>query len=379
MDALFPQFFEHANDAIFILSQSGRFVDVNPKFVEIVGIPKEEIIGKTTELFLPGGFVQSQERVKQILREGKLGPYELEATTPLGKKVISISAFTFYENGAPVGVVGIARDIAAYKQTEKRLQTANSELEQQMAERMAELQRSNEDLERFASVVSHDLQEPLRTVTNFMQLLTKRYAGQLDAEGNEFVSYALEGTQRMQQLIQDLLTYSRAGAHGQELTETDCEAVLTHTLNILQAAIAESGAKITHDLLPTVWANEIQLGQVFQNLLSNALKFRGAELPRVHISAQPQGTHWLFAVRDNGIGIEPQHADRIFMIFQRLHSRQAYPGTGIGLAVCQKIVQRHEGRIWVKSEPGQGTTFFFTLPQALSYKEEDWHGQDQRQ
>ncbi|MGH8010329.1 MAG: sensor histidine kinase [Candidatus Binatia bacterium] len=374
MDALFPQFFEHANDALFILSQSGRFVDVNPKFVEIVGIPKEEIIGKTTELFLPGGLAQSQERVKQILREGKLGPYEVEATTPLGKKVLSISAFTFHENGAPVGVIGIARDITAYKQMEKHRQALNTELEQRVAERTAALQRSNEDLERFAYMVSHDLQEPLRTVTSFIQLLDKRYKAQLDTDGAEFIDYALEGAQRMQQLIQDLLTYSRVGTQGQEFSETDCEAVLAQTLHVLQTAIAESGAEVTHDPLPAVWANAMQVAQVFQNLLSNALKFRGAEPLRIHLSARQDGQQWLFAVRDNGIGIEPRHAERIFVIFQRLHPRREYPGTGIGLAVCQKIVQRHGGRIWVESEPGKGSTFFFTIG-----RKGNTYGQDERE
>lgn len=370
MDALFPQFFEHANDALFILSQSGRFVDVNQKFVEVAGIPKEEIIGKTTEILFPDSFAQSQERQKQILAEGKLGPYEVELTTPTGKKVASVSAFTFHENGVPVGVMGIARDITERNRLEKRLQTLNTVLEQRVAERTAELQRSNEELERFAYVASHDLQEPLRTVTTFIQLLAKRYQNQLDTDADEFIGYALEGTQHMQQLIQDLLTYSRAGTQGQEFTEIDCEAVLAQTLAVLQTAIAESGAEVTHDPLPTVWGNGMQLGQVFQNLLSNALKFRSIEPPHIHLSARQDGRQWVFAVRDNGIGIEPRHAERIFVIFQRLHARREYTGTGIGLAVCQKIVQRHGGRIWVESESGKGSTFFFTI------KKEDRHGQN---
>src|SRR5215813_7645021 len=240
----------------------------------------------------------------------------------------------------------------------------NTELERRVEERTAELRRSNEELQQFAYVASHDLQEPLRMVTNYVQLLAQRYQGQLDSEAQEFIGYAVEGAQRMKALIDDLLAYSRVNIRERLVVPTDSGAVLQQTLQNLHMQIAESGATVTADSLPKVSADRMQLGLLWQNLLSNALKFRGQEPPRVHVSARHQGNEWVFSVRDNGIGMEPRHTERIFQMFQRLHTRQEYPGTGIGLAICRKIVERHGGRIWVESEPGRGTTFFFTLPAA---------------
>jgi len=240
----------------------------------------------------------------------------------------------------------------------------NAELERRVEERTGELRRSNEELQQFAYVASHDLQEPLRMVTSYVQLLAQRYQGQLDSEAQEFIGYAVEGAQRMKALIDDLLAYSRVNIRERLVVPTDSGAVLQQTLQNLHIQIAESGATVTADPLPTVSTDRMQLGLLWQNLLSNALKFRGQEPPRVHVSARRQGNEWVFSVRDNGIGMEPRHTERIFHMFQRLHTRQEYPGTGIGLAICKKIVERHGGRIWVESEPGQGTTFFFTLPAA---------------
>jgi two-component system, sensor histidine kinase and response regulator len=240
----------------------------------------------------------------------------------------------------------------------------NAELERRVEERTAELRRSNEELQQFAYVASHDLQEPLRMVTSYVQLLAQRYQGQLDSEAQEFIGYAVEGAQRMKALIDDLLAYSRVNIRERLVVPTDSGAVLQQTLQNLHIQIAESGATVTADPLPTVSTDRMQLGLLWQNLLSNALKFRGQEPPRVHVSARRQGNEWVFSVRDNGIGMEPRHTERIFQMFQRLHTRQEYPGTGIGLAICKKIVERHGGRIWVESEPGQGTTFSFTLPAA---------------
>jgi len=246
-----------------------------------------------------------------------------------------------------------------------RLRRRQYEIRDYLAEREhreAQLQRANADLQQFASVASHDLQEPLRMVTSYVQLLAQRYHGQFDAAAQEFMGHAVDGAQRMQRLIADLLAYTRVEAQGGEWLETDSEAVLAQVLRNLQLAVAESSAVVTHDPLPTVTAVPGQLGQVVQNLISNALKFRGPEPPNIHLSAQRQGPNWLFSVRDNGIGLDPTQAERIFQMFQRLHTRQEYPGTGIGLAICKKIVERHGGRIWVESAPGQGATFFFTLP-----------------
>jgi light-regulated signal transduction histidine kinase (bacteriophytochrome) len=225
-----------------------------------------------------------------------------------------------------------------------------------------ELRRSNEELERFAYVASHDLQEPLRMVGSYVQLLAKRYRGRLDADADEFIGYALDGALRMQHLIEDLLAFSRVTTTGSEFVRTDTNAVLEQSLADARLVIEEAGAEVSADRLPVVPGDPGQLGHLFLNLISNAVKFRGAEPPRIHISAVRRNDEWLFTVRDNGIGIAAQYFDRIFVIFQRLHGRNEFPGTGIGLAIAKKIVERHSGRIWVESEPGSGSTFFFTLP-----------------
>ncbi len=235
-------------------------------------------------------------------------------------------------------------------------------MEVTLREKTEKLARSNEDLEQFAYVASHDLQEPLRMVASYVQLLARRYEGKLDADANDFIHFAVDGAVRMRKLINDLLTYSRVGTQGKELSPTDSEAALAQSVNDLKVTIEENGALVTHDPLPTVMADRPQLGQLFQNLIGNAIKFRGNEPPRVHISASQNGSGWIFSVRDNGIGIAPEYSERIFIIFQRLHSRQEYAGTGIGLAICKKIVERHGGHIWVESEVGKGATFYFSLP-----------------
>jgi signal transduction histidine kinase len=235
------------------------------------------------------------------------------------------------------------------------------EARQKLEESVAELGRSNADLQQFAYVASHDLQEPLRMVSSYTQLIARRYKGKLDADADEFIAFAVDGANRMQRLILDLLAYSRVNTAGRQFEPTAMETVLKAALNNLTNAVKESQAVITHDPLPAVMGDDKQLAQLFQNLLSNAVKFGGAQPPRIHISAKQTDGEWLFSVRDHGIGLDPQYADRIFVIFQRLHTRAEYPGTGIGLAICKKIVERHGGRIWVESELGKGATFYFTL------------------
>jgi signal transduction histidine kinase len=246
----------------------------------------------------------------------------------------------------------------ARKQAETALRVAHDELER----KAQELTRSNAELEQFAYVASHDLQEPLRMISSYTQLLLRRYGDRLDSEAKEFMDFVVDGATRMKQLIEDLLAYSRVGTHGKEFRPTECEAVLKKALANLTAAIEASGAAVTHDPLPTVDADAVQLAQLLQNLIGNALKFKGAETPRIHVGVTQQADGWEFAVRDNGIGIDPQYFDRIFMVFQRLHGKGEYPGTGIGLAICKKVVDRHGGRIRVESQPGHGATFYFTLP-----------------
>ena len=242
------------------------------------------------------------------------------------------------------------------------LSRAMTTMVRSLNQQAAELKRSNADLEQFAYVASHDLQEPLRMVSGFTGLLKRRYGGKLDADADEYIEFAVSGANRMQSLINDLLSYSRVGREEVAAKAVDTQAALDQALANLQTAIEDRSAMVSCGRLPTVWANHGMLVRLFQNLISNALKFCKAERPIVRIQAEARGGDWVFSVADNGIGIDPQYKDRIFLIFQRLHKQSEYPGTGIGLAVCKRIVERNGGRIWLESEPGRGTTFFFTLP-----------------
>jgi len=254
------------------------------------------------------------------------------------------------------------------KKAERDLRLANEMLDLRVEERTRELAganralaASNADLEQFAYVASHDLQEPLRMISSYVELLAQRYQGHLDEKADKFIHYIVDGATRMQTLINDLLTFSRVTTRAKPFTLTSAEAALADVLTNLGRTIAEKEATVTHDPLPDVMADPSQFEQVLQNLIGNGLKFC-QQKPRVHVRAERRGGEWVFAVRDNGIGIAPEHVGRLFVIFQRLHTRADYPGTGIGLAVCKKVVERHGGRIWVESQPGQGSTFFFTIP-----------------
>jgi signal transduction histidine kinase len=245
---------------------------------------------------------------------------------------------------------------------EARMRRERRRGQEELRRSVEELARSNAELEQFAYVVSHDLQEPLRMVASYVQLLEERYKDQLDSNAREFIAYAVDGATRMKRMITDLLTYSRAGKNGKETVEVACEAALGQACADLRASITEAAAEISHSPLPTVLGDADQLTHLFQNLIGNAIKFRSQAPPRVHVSAELNGQEWVFSVCDNGIGVDPQFADRIFLVFQRLHAREDYPGTGIGLAIARKIVERQGGRIWVESEPGKGATFHFTVP-----------------
>ncbi len=256
-----------------------------------------------------------------------------------------------------------SRDVLEVRVVERTAELQESNV--QLQAKTAELGRSNAELEQFAYIASHDLQEPLRMVSSYVQLLGKRYQGKLDADADEFIRFAADGAVRMQRLINDLLAFSRVGTRGSSFESISLETVLVQVLDTLKLLVHDSGVVITHDPLPWIYGDAGQIAQVFQNLIDNAVKFRREEeSPRVHLSAETRGGDSLISVRDNGIGIDPQYAERVFLIFQRLHTKAKYPGTGIGLAICKRIIERHGGRIWVESNPDHGTTFYFTLPLA---------------
>jgi signal transduction histidine kinase len=259
---------------------------------------------------------------------------------------------------------GLARlpEVVRRALREKHERMLRYRVENDLAKKVDELARSNADLEQFAYVASHDLQEPLRMVTAYTQLLGERYRGKLDENADKFIGYATEGAQRMQVLIQDLLAFSRVGRNESSSKSVDCNGVLQEVEQTLATTIRESGASVSYAELPVVWADRTQVAQLFQNVIGNAIKFRGEQPPVVTVRAEAAGEQWEFSVSDNGIGIAPEHAENIFVVFQRLHARTEYPGNGIGLAICKKIVERYGGRIWMESQPGQGSTFKFTLP-----------------
>jgi signal transduction histidine kinase len=259
---------------------------------------------------------------------------------------------------------GLARlpEVVRRALREKQEHGLRHQAEKDLAKKAEELARSNADLEQFAYVASHDLQEPLRMVTAYTQLLAERYRGKLDDNADKFIGYASEGALRMQVLIQDLLAFSRVGRKESAGESVDCELIMKDVLQTLASSIQESGAVVTYANLPAVWADRTQMAQVFQNLIGNAIKFRGKEPSLISVQAEKSDQQWLFTVRDNGIGIAPEDAENIFVVFQRLHARTEYPGNGIGLAICKKIIERYGGRIWVESQAGSGSVFKFSLP-----------------
>jgi len=338
-------------------SKSGTFIDLNPAAEALLGVSKAEAVGKTS---LDLGVVSKAERsdrVSRVEKDGHLLDTEIPLTPKGGPPRTVIASIETLDYGGRLVLLTVMVDITQRKAAEDAVMKSREEL----AAKADELARSNSELEQFAYVASHDLQEPLRMVASYVQLIKRRYQGKLDGDADEFIQFAVEGSNRMQALINDLLTYSRVGTRGKPLVPVDAEAPLKRAIENLQLAIDESKTVIKFGAMPTVKADEMQLVQLFQNLLSNAIKYHGSAAPHIEVSAARDGAAWRFEVRDNGIGIDPKHFDRIFIIFQRLQARDETSGTGIGLALCKKIVERHGGRIWVESVPGKGSTFHFTI------------------
>jgi PAS domain S-box-containing protein len=343
-----------AANGIVITNPEGTILWVNPAFTAVTGYPAEEALGQNPRLLKSGKHDRPfYSDLWNTILAGKVWRGELTNRRKDGTPYVEEMTITpvLDEGGTIRNFIAMKQDVTERKRAEEKLNLT-----------VAELERSNKELEQFAYVASHDLQEPLRIVSGYTQLLGRRYQGQLDATANKFIACAVDGARRMQTLINDLLVYSRVGARAKAFEPADGTAGLDQALANLKAAIEETGAVVTHDPLPTVIADNSQLVQLFQNLIGNAIKFHVAQPPRVHVAAEQKGNEWVFSVRDNGIGIDPQYAERIFIIFQRLHTREEYAGTGIGLAICKKIVERRGGRIWVESKLGTGSTFYFTVP-----------------
>ncbi len=350
---------EASLDALVTIGPDGKITDVNEATERVTGVPRERMVGSDFSDYFTDPH-QARRGYERVFEEGLVTDYPLAIRHALGTVTDVLYNATVYhdEGGAVAGVFAAARDVTERKRAEEALLRAEAALR---AERN-ELARSNAELEQFAYVASHDLQEPLRMVASYTQLLARRYEGKLDEDAHEFIGYAVDGATRMQQLISDLLAFSRVGTRGKPLEPMESQAAYEEAVTNLELSIEECDAEVSADPLPAILGDHMQIVQLLQNLIGNAIKFHGESAPRVHVSAQRRDSDWLFSVADNGIGIDPQYFERIFVIFQRLQGRREFPGTGIGLALCQKIVARHHGRIWVESEPALGSTFYFTIP-----------------
>jgi PAS domain S-box-containing protein len=350
---------EAAPDSMVVVNQGGEIVLLNAQAEKQFGYRRDALIGQQVTNIIPEGFAE------RLIADGLRSPQDASAQQiGTGIELLALrrdgSEFPIeimlspLESPDGILVTAAIRDISVRKTAEAHL-----------LEKNAELKLSNEELSQFANIASHDLQEPLRMVASYTQLLSRRYKGKLDADADEFIAFAVDGASRMQRLIQDLLAFSRVGTAGGELGEVSSGQALNDALANLRGAIEERHAIVTYDPLPSVRADAMQLVQLFQNLVGNALKYQGPGVPKVHISAvRSGGRKWTFSVKDNGLGIDPQYFERIFGMFQRLHKREEFSGTGIGLAICKKIVERHGGTISVESEPGEGATFSFALTES---------------
>jgi PAS domain S-box-containing protein len=356
MEGRYRGLLEAAPDAMVVVNQGGEIVLLNVQAEKQFGYSRDELVGQKVKNIIPEGF--AERLVADALRsvEDALAQQIGTGIELTGRRRDSTEfpielMLSPLESAEGILVTAAVRDITTRKKAEANL-----------LNKVEELNRSNEELGQFAYIASHDLQEPLRMVASYTQLLSRRYKGKLDSDADEFIAFAVDGASRMQRLIQDLLAYSRVGTKGRDLVEISSEEALEQALINLRGAIEDKGALVTHDPLPNVVADDMQLVQLFQNLVGNAIKYQSSGIPKVHISvARNGGKKWIFSVEDNGLGIDPQYFEKIFGMFQRLHKREEFAGTGIGLAICKKIVERHGGSISVESEPGHGSTFRFAL------------------
>ncbi len=356
MEARFRTLMEAAPDAMVISNAGGRIELTNLQAERLFGYSRQEMIGEPVDMLIPADLRESYRGIDPTALRGEIqrkteSGRDLRARRKDGTEFAAEITFSPLEGPSGISITAAIRDV-----TEQKVIAAK------LAEKIRELSHSNEALEQFAHIASHDLQEPLRMVASYTQLLAKRYTGRLDADADEFIAYAVDGTQRMKQLIEDLLLYSRAGKGAPPMKEFSGEAALQEAMNNLSLRVQETGASVTHDPLPAVVGCQAQVVQILQNLIGNALKYHGDGIPAIHVAARKGEGEWIFSVADNGIGIDSKYFDRIFQIFQRLHSREEYEGTGIGLAICQRILQQQGGRIWVESAVGEGATFHFSLP-----------------
>ena len=343
-------------EPVMVLDANLRVIKTNTSFYDTFKAQPEDTLNESFFNLGQGQWHLPElvDGLQEIIPEGtQIDGYEFtKKFAGIGERTISLNARRIYRKETVTNLILITmQDITEQKRAE-----------QELARRAEELSRSNTELEQFAYIASHDLQEPLRMVSSYCQMLQRRYHDKLDSDATEFIDFAVSGAKQMQALINDLLLYSRVGTQEKRFAETDCNAVLDQVKKNLRMAIDESQAVVKHDPLPIAVADDSQLVQLFQNLIGNAIKFKGEETPEICVEAESRNGDWVFSVADNGVGIDADFEERIFVIFQRLHTKSEYPGTGIGLSICKKIVERHGGRIWVDSQPGKGSKFYFTLP-----------------
>ena len=353
----FRSLLEAAPDPMVMCREDGEILMVNSQTEVLFRCGRDRLLSKNITALVPGWGVR-RSRVGDVERGVELTAYP-EGHEPFPVEI----SFSPLQTEEGVVITSAIRDISERRKTEEQIRQLNMNLEERVLERTNALMRSNEELQQFAYIASHDLQEPLRTVSIYAQLMARRYKGQLQGDADQFIDFMVEGAERMERLIHDLLDFSRVEARGADFfVGMNCDEAFDDAVRNLHSLIQESGAVITKGDLPSITGDPVQMTRLFQNLLVNSIKYRSPEVPSIQIEANRAGREWLFSVRDNGIGIEPQYAEKVFGIFKSLNPRDRHSGSGMGLAICRKIVSRHHGRIWVESELGKGATFHFTLP-----------------